>query len=230
MTATSDSPTREKYWTLENRLAAALLLLAGFVGAIAFARSDGYFVTFMTGNTERAVVGGFVGHGGMAIGAAALIACFLGGVLVGSILRRRFWRNPPGDSTLLCTVALAAGTVWDNFAYSDETPIPLGPILCVAFAMGALNTAFVRNGEVSIPVTYVTGTMVKLMQGIERHLAGGTYREWLGYAVQYTFFLLGALLGGLLALVTQGSRWMLYGATIGCAVVCAYTWWKYRRS
>ncbi len=205
-------------------------MLAGFVGAIAFARSEGYFVTFMTGNTGRAVVGGFIGDFDLAIGAAALIGCFLGGVLVGSICRRRFWRNPPGDATALATVALAGGTLWDNFAYSTETPIPLGPILFIAFAMGALNTAFVRNGEVSIPVTYVTGTMVKLAQGIERHMAGGTHREWLGYAVQYLFFVLGALLGGLLALVTDGSREMLYGATLGCALVSTYTWVKYRQS
>ena len=44
-----------------------------------------------------------------------------------------------------------------------------------------MNTSFVRDGEVSIPLSYVTGTLVKLGQGIERHLSGGVAAAWLGY-------------------------------------------------
>jgi uncharacterized membrane protein YoaK (UPF0700 family) len=44
-----------------------------------------------------------------------------------------------------------------------------------------LNTSFVKDGEVSVPLSYVTGTLVKMGQGIERHIAGGKAADWLGY-------------------------------------------------
>jgi uncharacterized membrane protein YoaK (UPF0700 family) len=89
--------------------------------------------------------------------------------------------------------------------------------------MGALNTSFVKNGETAIPVTYVTGTLVKLAQGIERHLAGGTMRDWLGYAVQYASFALGGFMGGLVGLVVDGAD-MLGAAALAAALVSVFTW------
>lgn len=64
---------------------------------------------------------------------------------------------------------------------------------------------------------------MKFAQGIERHLAGGTHRDWLGYAVQYLSFVLGAFIGGLVSLVIDG-RDMLFAAVAGSAIVAAYTW------
>lgn len=222
MTANSDD-AREPFWNLETRLASVLLILAGFVGAAAYTHSEGYFVTFMTGNTERAAIGGFLGDYTLAAGAFGLIVCFLAGVLVASICRRHWWRNHPHGATMLATAALTAAAVLDTILYRRESDLWLIPILLVAFAMGSLNTSFVKNGEVSIPVTYVTGTLVKFAQGVERHLAGGTHREWLGYAVQWLSFSLGALVGGLVGLVVDGGD-MLYTAVIASAIVAAYTW------
>ena len=55
-------------------------------------------------------------------------------------------------------------------------------MMLLAFGTGALNTSFVKNGEVSVPLSYVTGTTVKMGQGIERHIAGGgNIGDWLGY-------------------------------------------------
>ncbi|MQY30600.1 YoaK family protein [Nocardia aurantia] len=223
MTSTSEPPA--PFWNLETELSSVLLVLAGFVGAAAYTHSEGYFVTFMTGNTERAVIGGFLGDRGFALGAMGLILCFLGGVFVGSVFRRwRWWGNHPHGSTVLATIALAAAAVLDWILYAHEADLGLVPILFVSFGMGILNTSFVRNGEVAIPVTYVTGTLVKFAQGVERHLlGGGTHREWLGYAVQYLSFALGALLGGLVSLVVDG-RDMLEAAVVASAIVAAYTW------
>jgi uncharacterized membrane protein YoaK (UPF0700 family) len=215
----NDAP--EPFWNLEARLATALLILAGFVGAAAFTHSEGYFVTFMTGNTERAVVGGFLGDYWLAWGAFLLIVCFLAGVFCASVCRRHWWRNHPHGATMLATFALVIAAVVD--AFSSEQSVGLAPILFVAFAMGSLNTSFVRNGEVSIPVTYVTGTLVKFAQGVERHLAGGTHREWLGYAVQWLSFVVGAAIGGLVSLAIDGEQ-MLTAAAVGSALVTTYTW------
>lgn len=216
-----DSPG--PYWNLEARLATALLILAGFVGAAAYTHSEGYFVTFMTGNTERAVIGGFLGDYTLAFGAFALIVSFLAGVLVASLCRRHWWRNHPHGATMLATAALTVAAAVDSIGYRHDSDLSLVPILLVAFAMGSLNTSFVTNGEVSIPVTYVTGTLVKFAQGVERHLAGGTHREWLGYAVQWLSFACGALIGGLISLVVDGGD-MLYAAVIVSAIVTVYTW------
>ncbi|RDI66963.1 YoaK family protein [Nocardia pseudobrasiliensis] len=216
-----DSP--EPFWNLETRLASALLILAGFIGAAAYTHSAGYFVTFMTGNTERAVLGGFLGDYTLALGAAGLIVCFLAGVVVASICRRHWWTNHPHGATVLATVAFTIAAVVDSILYWHDKDLGLTPILFVAFGMGALNTSFVKNGETAIPVTYVTGTLVKLAQGIERHLAGGTHREWLGYAVQWLSFVMGAFIGGLVSLVIDG-RDMLFAAVIASALVSVYTW------
>ncbi|OYL16370.1 DUF1275 family protein, partial [Streptococcus pneumoniae] len=43
----------------EARLSWVLAALAGILGATAFTHSAGYFVTFMTGNSQRAVLGLF---------------------------------------------------------------------------------------------------------------------------------------------------------------------------
>ncbi|SKT12661.1 putative transmembrane protein [Mycobacteroides abscessus subsp. abscessus] len=93
------------------------------------------------------------------------------------------------------------------------------PILLLAFSIGALNTSFVKKGETAIPLSYVTGTVVKLGQGIERHLFGrGSVFEWLGYAMLYLSFVLGAATGGVIASVYSGSKVIL---TVG--IICGAT-------
>ncbi|GAB2442292.1 YoaK family protein [Nocardia tengchongensis] len=204
------------------RLSAVLSVLAGYIGAAAYTHSEGYFVTFMTGNTERAILGNFAGDHTLALGAATIIASFLAGVFLASVCRRYWWTNHPHGATMLTTAALMAAAIVDNVL--DDRGIGLVPILFVAFGMGSLNTSFVKNGEVSIPVSYVTGTLVKFAQGVERHaFGGGSARDWLGYATQYVSFGTGALIGGLVSLVVDGA-YMLNAAVAGSALVATYTW------
>ncbi|MFE3986338.1 YoaK family protein [Nocardia tengchongensis] len=204
------------------RLSAVLSVLAGYIGAAAYTHSEGYFVTFMTGNTERAVLGNFAGDHTLALGAATIIASFLAGVFLASACRRYWWTNHPHGATMLTTAALLAAAIVDHVL--DDRGIGLVPILFVAFGMGSLNTSFVKNGEVSIPVSYVTGTLVKFAQGVERHaFGGGSARDWLGYATQYVSFGTGALIGGLVSLVVNGA-YMLNAAVVGSTLVAAYTW------
>jgi len=200
-------------------------MLAGFIGAAAYTHSMGYFVTFMTGNSERAVIGGFLGDYRLAWGAFCLILCFLAGVVIASICRRHVWRNHPHGATVLATGALVAAAVLDAVidGWNNAERVGLIPVLFVAFAMGSLNTSFVKNGETAIPVSYVTGTLVKFAQGVERHMAGGTHREWLNYAVQWLSFVAGAAIGGLISLALDGDE-MLGAAAVGSALVAVYTW------
>ncbi|GAB2650048.1 YoaK family protein [Nocardia goodfellowii] len=221
-----DSARKRALYDAEARISWVLAGLAGLIGAAAFMHTAGYFVTFMTGNTERAILGHFDGGRDMAVAAAALLASFLSGVIVASWCRRHFWHAHPHGPTLLTTVSLAVSALTDLYLVShaeDTSRIEFIPILFVAFGVGALNTSFVKDGEVSIPLSYVTGTIVKMGQGIERHIGGGDYADWLGYFLVYAAFALGAFLGGLLSLAVPGWA-MLITATVVCLLTTCYTY------
>ena len=208
----------------EARLSWVLAALAGVLGATAYTHSAGYFVTFMTGNAQRAVLGFFRGDVVLSISAGLLVLCFVAGVVIASVCRRHFWVAHPHGPTVLTTFSLVAATVVDVFDEGwEEANLDFGPILLVAFGIGALNTSFVKDGEVSVPLSYVTGTLVKMGQGIERHVAGGTAADWLGYFLLFASFALGAALGGCISLVVNGT-WMLVVASAVCALTTGYTY------
>jgi uncharacterized membrane protein YoaK (UPF0700 family) len=214
-------------FTSHARLSWVLAGLAGLVGAAAFTNTAGYFVTFMTGNTERAAVGFFRGENAMAGAAILLILTFVGGVVVASLCRRHVWKDHPHGATVLTTGALAIASVVDVVMSGWSAPqVQFVPILFISFAMGALNTSFVKNGEVSIPLSYVTGTLVKMGQGIERHISGGSAKDWLEYFMLYAAFTIGAVVGGLMSLAITGPQ-VLIAATVVCAITTLYT---YRRT
>jgi uncharacterized membrane protein YoaK (UPF0700 family) len=213
----------------EARLSWVLALLAGVLGATAFTHSAGYFVTFMTGNAQRAVLGYFRGEVLLSITAALLMLCFVAGVVVASALRRRFWSAHPHGPTVLTTLSLIAATVADVIDEGwEESMLDFAPITLVVFGIGALNTSFVKDGEVSVPLSYVTGTLVKMGQGIERHIAGGKAADWLGYFLLFASFVLGAAVGGLIGVVVNGM-WMLVVASVMCAAATAYTYFHQDR-
>ena len=208
----------------EARLSWVLAVLAGVLGATAYTHSDGYFVTFMTGNAQRAVLGYFRADVVLAVTAGVLLLCFVAGVVVASMCRRRFWSTHPHGPIVLTTWSLLAATVLDIIDEGwEETNLDFPPIMLVVFGVGALNTSFVNDGEVSVPLSYVTGTLVKMGQGIERHIAGGKAAEWLGYFLLLASFVVGAALGGCISLVVNGT-WMLVVATLVCALTTAFTY------
>ncbi|QUR65879.1 YoaK family protein [Mycobacterium spongiae] len=208
----------------EARLSWLLAGLAGVLGAAAFTHSAGYFVTFMTGNAQRAVLGYFRHDVWLSIAAGLIILCFVAGVVTASVCRRHFWVDHPHGPTVLTTFGLMGATALDILIGGwDEGQLDFLPIVLVAFGIGSLNTSFVKDGEVSVPLSYVTGTLVKMGQGIERHIAGGKAADWLGYFLVFASFVLGATVGGVISLVVSGTQ-MLAAATTVCAATTAYTY------
>ncbi len=208
----------------ETRLSWVLAVLAGVLGAISFLYSVGYFVVFMTGNAQRAVLGFFIGQSWQAVSAGLLMVAFVAGVVVASACRRYFWVDHPHGPTVLTTFSLMAATLVDVYDEGwSERYLDFAPIVLLAFANGTLNTSFVKDGEVSIPLSYVTGTMVKMGQGIERHIAGGRAADWLGHFLLLASFVIGAAVGGCIGLFTNGTG-MLVAATVVCAVTTGYTY------
>lgn len=183
-------------------LAIGAAALAGYVDAIGFLSLEGFFVSFMSGNTTRLAVG-VAGIPGEALVAGRLILAFLGGVILGSLIGRLGgWRRQP---LILLLVALliaggAAAGAWGATAVAT---------LLVAAAMGAENTTFERDGEVAIGLTYMTGTLVKLGQRIARALTGGPKLDWAPYAILWLGLAGGAITGAMLwPHVGLGGLWL----------------------
>ncbi|OHV06796.1 YoaK family protein [Mycobacterium talmoniae] len=214
----------------ETKLSWVLSALAGVLGATAFSHSAGYFVTFMTGNAQRAVMGFFAeeewatASPWLAVSAALLMVAFVAGVISASLCRRYLWPTRPHASTVLATLALVLATVVDLFLGGPALPVPFFPIVLVTFGVGALNTTFVnKDGETTIGLSYMTGTLVKMGQGIERHCNGGKLTDWLGYFLILASFMGGATIGGFISLFAGGT-YMLAIASVVCAVTSGYTY------
>lgn len=171
-------------------VAVCLAALAGFVDALAFTSLGGFFASFMSGNTTRLGVGLGAGHGGDALTAGALVMSFIGGVIVSSVLVRaageRHKAAVMAVVTALLTLAAIVGTV---------TPGPLVLVL-LAMAMGTENGVFNRDGEVTIGLTYMTGSLVKIGQKLAGALMGDRERwSWVPYLALWLGFLAGAVSG-----------------------------------
>ena len=204
-------------------MSVAVIVIGGVLGATAYTHSAGYLVTYMTGNAQRAALGYFVGDHWLSISATLVLVVFVAGVVIASLSRRHLWATHPHASTLLTTLALVVATVLDATVCGGHAlPLPFLPIALVAFAIGALNTTFVKDGETSISLSYMTGTLVKMGQGIERHISGGAVTDWLGYFLLLTSFIGGAAVGGAISLVTGGTQ-MLGIASVICALTSGYT-------
>ena len=63
--------------------------------------------------------------------------------------------------------------------------------------MGAENTVFEHDGEVSVGLTYMTGTLVKMGQHIATALMGGPAWGWVPHFARWLGLLGGAVAGSL---------------------------------
>ena len=191
-------------------LAAVLAALAGYVVASGFLATGGYFISFMSGNSTRFGIDAAQGVRSGAI-AAGLIGCFLAGVVIGALVghavqhRRR--------SAVLAIVSILLGASAGLRAWA-ATPVI---VALMALAMGVVNNVFERNGEVSIGVTYMTGSLVKLGQRIAVALRGGDRLGWLPYVVLWLSFVVGVVTGAL-AYPRVGLAGLWGAATITAAL------------
>lgn len=198
----------------ERWLATALAMLAGYVDAVGFLALGGFFVSFMSGNSTRAGVGLAVDPAA-AIEALEIIAVFVTGVVVGTVTRRRV-RRPRATviAMVSATLALAA-------ALSARDDLRLMAVT-MAFAMGLENTVFERDGEVSISLTYMTGTLVRFGQRLAGALLGGDRVAWRPYLLLWSGLVAGASAGAAAhQRLGLGSVWIAAGVAAALALVAA---------
>ncbi len=171
-------------------MAIALAGLAGYVDAAGFLSADRYFVSFMSGNTTRLGVD-LIQFPARAWIPALLIAGFVLGVFGGALLAAKAGeRRKPvvlGTVTLLLTGAAAAQAMGHTAAM----------LALLVMAMGTLNNTFQRGGEVSVGLTYMTGALVRMGQGLAAWLMGTGGEGWSGWLLLWLGLALGAVLGAI---------------------------------
>lgn len=201
----------------QRLLAGALTATAGFVDGLAFIHLGGYFVSFMSGNSTRA--GADLAEGDPVGWAKAmgLVAFFVAGVVVSSLaVHVRSSRSAPparayaGPQSTAVWVSLAFMLVAGVLSLAPETRVAVPP--AVAAGMGAVNGTFTRGGEVTVGLTYMTGTLVKTGQHLALALTGGNRTVWLRFLGLWAAIALGSAAGAVAYM-----RWGL--ATLWVAVV-----------
>lgn len=193
--------------------AICLSVVAGYVDAVGFLALGGFFVSFMSGNSTRLSVG-LATHSTDALVAGGLIVAFVLGVMAGAFAGAvARTRRPVAVLALVALLlALAAG-----LALAGLRAAALG---AVAMAMGAENAVFEREGEVSIGLTYMTGTLVKFGQGVTAALLGGDRLGWLPYLALWAGLASGAV-GGALCYprLGLGALWIAAAAVAALAAL-----------
>jgi uncharacterized membrane protein YoaK (UPF0700 family) len=199
-------------------LVCALTAMAGSVDSCGVAVLKDLYVSFMSGNTTalgRALAGAEWSRVGLI---TAIISAFVAGVVAGTILARLagIYRLP--------AVTFAVGIILALFDPFSATSIPF---LC--FAMGALNAALQQLDGMTISITYVTGALVKLGQGIAQFVCGDTRDwRWLEQAALWCALLLGVTMTAVLQSMHPGAVRVVL--PLAALVVSATTFVAVRRA
>lgn len=161
----------------------------------------------MSGNTTRGAVDAFAGGAWWV--AVLLVAAFVAGVMLGSVLQRLLPARPESAALGLVVALLAVACV-----AAGGAPVLLVAV-CLAAAMGAVNVTFTRDRMVSFGVTYMTGALVKAAQGAVGRMWGERGSGWWRYVVLWGAIVVGAL-GGALASAAFGlaALWFALGAAV----------------
>lgn len=178
-----------RYQKRLRALAFCYAALAGWVDATGFLKSGGLFVSFMSGNSTR-LASGLATIAPAAGAAGSLIFLFVLGVVLNVLVSERAGAGhrkviaASGVAALLFAAAIA-----DAFEMSNLV------IGCLCMAMGAANAIFRRHGDVSIGVTYMTGTLVKFGHRIADTLRGERGTGWLSYLLLWLSLVFGGVAG-----------------------------------
>ena len=195
-------------------MAIILALLAGLVDAIGFLSSGGFFLSFMSGNSTRLSIG-LAEQAAYAGLVAAILLSFVIGVTGGSMIGRHgilIDRHRQAALLLIMAALLFAAPLVAEHGWTKVA-------LClVALCMGAENTLFERDGSVSFGLTYMTGALVKVGQGLATLFSGGEKWAWLPFLLLWMGLIGGAIAGACLFVhFGMFSLWAGAALAAGCA-------------
>jgi uncharacterized membrane protein YoaK (UPF0700 family) len=169
-------------------LACALSALAGYVDGIGYLHLGGLFVSFMSGNSTRMGVSLAEGQFRPAAEAFGLIAVFVLGAAIGSliVLARSQWWVLLTEAVLLFAAALCNMMGLSGFA-----------IATIVLAMGLENAVFQIEGGSGLGLTYVTGALVKVGQLLAAAMTGGRRFAWVPNLLLWAALVVGSVCGAL---------------------------------
>jgi uncharacterized membrane protein YoaK (UPF0700 family) len=198
-------------------LAACFSGLAGYIDALGFITLGGFFVSFMTGNTTRLGIELAGGHGGGIALAGGILALFVAGVILGSLVGHFAGARRPPAVLALVTVCLLISAALDTSGFT------IAAVCLLAVAMGSENAVFQRDGEVTIGLTYMTGTLVKMGQRIATAMLGGPRLAFLRHFLLWLGLLTGAVCGAAVhSLIGLSAIWLAVAAAAGMTVAAVF--------
>lgn len=182
------------YRPAEKALAWYLSSIAGFIDAVGFLFLGGYFLSYMSGNTTHFATSAAEGRWSAVVDVGGVMLLFLVGVMVGALINRLGVRHlAHGRARELGLMFVALATVISSvFVAMDEGVLAMHAL---SLAVGAMNCVFERDGEVSISLTYTTGTLVKMAQRFIDSFFGGEPRLWIAYALLWLSIAAGSVVG-----------------------------------
>lgn len=198
-------------------LASCFSGLAGYIDALGFIALGGFFVSFMTGNTTRLGIELAGSHGGGIALAAGILALFVGGVVLGSLVGHVAGRRRPPAVLALVTACLLVS------AALDSAGLTMAAVCLLAVAMGSENAVFQRDGEVTIGLTYMTGTLVKMGQRIAAAMLGGPPLAFLRHFLLWLGLMLGACIGAVAhGMIGLAAIWIAAGTAALLSVAASF--------
>ena len=199
-----------RYDRSRRALAFAIAGLAGFVDATGFLAADGYFVSFMSGNTTRLGVD-LITAPEQALVPGGLIVGFVAGVVLGALVADFAGKWRKTIVTLLAALLLLGGVISRALGSTE------GFLGCTVVAMGVLNNSFRQGGEVAVGVTYMTGALVRFGQGLAAWMRGSPREGWLANGALWLSLAIGAMCGAASFVSSAAwSGWIALG--LACAV------------
>jgi uncharacterized membrane protein YoaK (UPF0700 family) len=182
-------------------LAVLVAAIAGMVDVVAFVALGGFFASFMSGNSTRLAISATANWFDLQL-AASLIAAFIVGVTLTTVLRHR---HPARAQAV--TLTLVAGLLAIAALFADFDTV--WPMLLLAAAMGGVNLLFEEEGGVRVGLTYMSGTLVRLGQALAGLLTGRRTADWHGPLLLWGAFIGGGLTGvGLYARFGLPTLWV----------------------
>lgn len=174
-------------------LGVTLTACAGFVDAIGYIGLGGLFASFMSGASVSLGTGLASRELAPIYQGAAMVASFLSGVVLGTVLSGSLGKRA-FPTALLAESLFLAGTVvlaWSGYT----TPIAILPVVA---AMGIQNTILEPVSGVRLGATFITGTLVSLGRGLGKAMIGtAKARQSTGHALLWCGFVAGATLGAI---------------------------------
>ena len=197
-------------------ISAGLAFVAGYVDAVGFIETGGFFVSFMSGNTTQFGAEMLSGQVEAALYAAGLTASFVVGVVFGGLASGRL-----RDQRRWVVLGAAASMAAVGFMGLAGIDSPWRFTL-IAAGMGALNTLYLADGRARVAITYATGTLVSVGLALTALITRTSTTAWRRPLLLWGALAVGAVVGAAaVRLGTDTSLFLAAGALVVLTVALA---------